>query len=419
MDACHASAVLGHNDPTVVTAIRSFLASGGAGPVHHVSIPRESAQLCERLSVLLPGPDRSVSLTASGEESLQVALRTAYAATGRPGYLSLDVVADLGDGTGPGMVRLPHAVPPDLARIEAALDADVGAIVVEPLVDESRPDGVEQARELYGAVQALCARTGTVFVVDERLTAMRTAPLVAYERLGLDPDIVCLGESLGAAMVPIGAACIRQEVWETASRHFPGSPVGISPISGSNLGAVGALATLERTQHPDFWPGVRDAADALVVGLQQVVARHAFARSIRGTGLLWHVRFAAPLTEALEGLLDDVAGRSPGALWTMLRELPVPVRETASRMSELFSDALEQFVFDRLNTKLAQDHQILIDRTRRVPRTLLVSPPLTIDADQIGRFVRALDEGLTDLSTFDVPGPGPGRQMIFEQRSTS
>ncbi|MDR3201918.1 MAG: aminotransferase class III-fold pyridoxal phosphate-dependent enzyme, partial [Bifidobacteriaceae bacterium] len=370
-----------------------------------LSIPRRAGVLCERISGLFPVPGRVVTLTTSGEEAVQCALRTAMAATGRPGLLRVDPFAPAPGvqvRVSTGMAVLPGSVPANLAMVEAALDESVGALFLEPFVNELAPDGRAAAAQLYQSIAQLCRSRGTVLVVDERLTAMRTAAVFAFPDLGLDPDIVLLGESLGAAAVPLGATCVRPELWELASQHFPGSPVAISPLGGNDLGAVAGLATLDRVEDPAFWEGVRASGLELREGLTGVVERYAFATKAYGAGLLWHLRCAAPMDEALEGLRDDITARSPGALRTMIRELPVDVRQTGTVWSALFADALEQFLFDRINTKLAQDHHILLDRTRRASRTLLMAPPLTISTAQVQRFARALDAVFDDLSTFDI-----------------
>ncbi|MDR0416066.1 MAG: aminotransferase class III-fold pyridoxal phosphate-dependent enzyme [Propionibacteriaceae bacterium] len=405
MDACHGAAVLGHNPASVMAGITDFARRSSASAANHVTVQRQAGLLCERLSDLIPGPDRSITLTTSGEEAIQSALRTAHAATGRAGFVRVDVFKPARDEPGQassGIVSLPGSVAADRASVDAAVDESVGVVFIEPFVDEAAPGGAERAAAFYQAVQALCRQRGVVFAVDERLTAWRTAPVFAAPALGLDPDIICLGESLGSATIPLGAACIRQELWELASRHFPGAPVALSPLGGNDLSAVAGLRTLDEALAPGFWDNVRETGALLREGLLGAVARFAFARQAMGAGLLWHLRCSAPFDQALEGLRDDLTARSPGALRTMIRELPVSVRDTATLWSGLFSDALEQFLFDRVNTKLAQDHRILIDRTRRHPRTLLISPPLVISPEQVNSFVDALHEVFADLSTFDV-----------------
>lgn len=404
LDACHGLAALGHHPPDVDAALVDHLSREVASVVTHVGVPRGTAELCERISSLLPGPDRPVTVTTSGEEAITVAERTARVATGRSQVLRVDVFAPRpGEtaGSSPGIVALPGAVAADLATLDRSVDERTAAIIIEPFVDEVEPGAVERAKRFYQAVQALAAARGAVLICDERSTAWRAAAGLASVELGLDPDVVCLGEVLSGASVPIGAAAMRQELWESASRHVPGSPVHTTPTGRNDLASTAALAAWPRLVDPATWRNVAAQGAAIKAGLSSLVERREFPQRLSGTGLLWHLKCGAPLDGALEGMRDDLTARSPGSLRTMIRELPVQVRDAAESFAGLFEDALEQFLFDRIITKLAHDHRVLIDRTRRTPRTLLITPPLIISSEETTRFVAALDAVFEDLATFE------------------
>ena len=404
LDACRGQAILGHNHPQLVSALCHFLGSTSASAVNHVTMPRESALLCERLAGMIPGRPRSITVTTSGVEAVQCALRTAMAATGRPGVVRVDCFPLVVGRWEPSVAMRtpPGFLPPDPSVIAECVDDGVGAVVVEPLWSDAGSGNSQQVGAVLGEIEAMAKSRGAVFVVDETATAFRTNRFLASTDLGLDPDIVCLGEALSGAVVPVGAACIAQETWEQASRNYPGSPVALSPMGASNIVAVAANALLDIVTDETVWTAVSQHGRQLGTGLLEMVERWGLPTVAGGAGLFWNLRCDDSLSGGMQGLLDDFTARSPGYLARMIRELPVIARDRTASFAEGFEDALEQFFFDRVITKLANDHRVLADASRRAPRTLVISPPLLIDETEVSTVLDALNTVFSDMSSFEA-----------------
>jgi len=144
-----------------------------------------------------PGPVVfAADAAALGEEGV----RTAIAGTGRTAALAID----------PLVVRPPSAMPASpVAAAARVTKRDVAAIVLEPRVEDDA--GLASLRELV----ALARAAGTWVIADETRTAGRTHPGSAARALGLECDLVLVGDavacgrSFAALLARLGAAGIR------------------------------------------------------------------------------------------------------------------------------------------------------------------------------------------------------------------
>jgi predicted acetylornithine/succinylornithine family transaminase len=182
----------------------------------------------------------------------------------------------------------------DPAALVAAVTGETAAIIVEPLQGEGgvRPLG----REMAAAIRDSCARTGALLIADEVQCGLgRTGRPFYSSALDLQPDLMALGKALGAG-VPIGAAMFSERVGSAASFGDHGSTYG-----GNLLACRAALVFLEELVDGGLLANVARAGERFASGLQQLAARHAPVRDIRGAGLIWGIeldRPAAPVVEA-------------------------------------------------------------------------------------------------------------------------
>ncbi|WP_136090195.1 aminotransferase class III-fold pyridoxal phosphate-dependent enzyme [Auritidibacter ignavus] len=402
LDAARGAVTVGHNRQELTETLRTFLTDNKASSTHHVTLPRETSALCRAISDGLIGPGYDTSITTSGEEAYQAATRTVMAATAgksvlrvhNPALRKLSPLRLLREASIPGFVA------PRLDAITAAASPDIGALMIEPFVDSSSEKTAKDSVEFLTEVRALCRDRGIIFIVDESRTAFRTHTGVASVALDLAPDIICFGESLSGGLLPIGASCVRQDLWNTASRLIPGAPVPAAQLAGYNLGSAVALRALELYAQPEFVSNVGATGNVLREGIGALVSDFVFPSEAYGTGLYWQIQFSDPLTGAMSAALDDMTARSPGALRRMIRELPVRAKQTAVGWAQEFEAALEQLQFDRIITKLNQDHRILIDRSRDADNTIVVTPALTMTSDEARFATDCLREVLDDMSTF-------------------
>jgi adenosylmethionine-8-amino-7-oxononanoate aminotransferase len=64
----------------------------------------------------------------------------------------------------------------------------------------------------------LCRENRVLLIVDEIAMGFgRTGRMFAFEHAGIDPDIVCLGKGLSGGYLPISAAVVKEEIFQTFS----------------------------------------------------------------------------------------------------------------------------------------------------------------------------------------------------------
>lgn len=314
-----AVAAAGHRNPRVVTALRRQLGHllHGMGDVHP---PEVKVRLLERLACLAPFPDARVVLANSGAEAVEVALKTARLATGRPGVLAFTgayhglTYGALG-GTDRALFREPfedqlnrHALrapfphpyrpPPELAGAgdlrAAALDAvarrldgpgghAVGAVIVEPV--QGRGGDVVPPAGFLAGLADLCRERGLLLILDEIYTGLgRTGRRFAAEHEGVVPDLLCLGKALSGAL-PL-AACLGparvMEAWPVSR----GEAKHTSTFLGNPLACAAAIASLDEIERHDLASRAAREGERWMARIRERIGAHPRVGDVRGRGLM-------------------------------------------------------------------------------------------------------------------------------------
>ena len=295
-------AAAGHRHPRVVEAVREqagrLLHGLGDVMAHPLRV-----ELARRLVELAPVDAPQVFFAISGAEAVEIALKTALGATGRPGVLAFEPsyhgltlgalnVTSREEFRAPFAAhlhgharRLPFAG--DLARVEEALaGGEIGAAIVEPIVGREGvlipPDG------WLSGLAALCRKHGALLIADEIFTGFgRTGRLFAVEPERVRPDILCCGKALGGGL-PIGAVIARRDLfrfWET-----PGEALHTATFLANPLACAAALAVLDILQEEDLPARAVRLGDTLGRRLATWPGRFPAVEEIRGRGLLWGVQ---------------------------------------------------------------------------------------------------------------------------------
>jgi len=311
----HGVVNVGHCNPAVVRAIQEQAERLITCPT---SFPNgKRAALMATLIRIAPPRMERVFLCNSGTESVEAALKFARLATGRVGIISTKN-AFHGRTFGalpatwnpkyrkpfaPLVPGFTHVSSNDIAALEAAVDENTAAVILEVIQGEGgvRPNRAEYLRR----AQELCRERGALLIIDEVQSGFgRTGKMFACEHFGLEPDLLCLAKAI-AGGVPMGAVLLGPRAGEMASQTH-GTTFG-----GNPLACAAALAAIHYIEENALPERAAELGEYFVAGLRAIDSP--LIREVRGMGLMIGVelrkrsgRYLAQLME--KGVLALAAG---------------------------------------------------------------------------------------------------------------
>jgi len=176
----------------------------------------------------------------------------------------------------------------DFLLFHAVDPGDVAGVIIEPVLGSGGV--VLPPPSFFPALSRLCDEHGWLLCADEVKTGCgRTGTFLAVERLGVDPDLICMGKALGGGVMPIGALLGSERALGAFDDLSTGSTWAWLPAS-----CAAALAMLEEITAP----GVLDHVRAI-----EERSRKVFGRLADGVEAVGDVRCVGALT-AIEFVTD-------------------------------------------------------------------------------------------------------------------
>jgi len=327
---------LGHSHPAALAAATEQL-----GRLWHASNlyrTQPAEELASRLSVRFGGA--RAFFCNSGAEAIEAAVKLARKATGKSGVVALEggfhgrTLGALSVTGQPGkrepfeplVPGVRFVEPNDVTGLLAALDDEVGLILLEPILGEG---GI---RPLDAEFVAAAAEAQPLLCLDEIQTGMgRTGTFFAFEQLGVRPNLVTLAKGLANGL-PIGALLAADEVGLGFTPGDHGSTFGGNPVSCS-----AACAVVDAIDG-ELLANVAERSCQLCTAL----ARLPGVVEVRGRGLLLGVEIDRPASAVVEacrerGLLVLSAGENVVRLAPPL----VVTEDDVERALSMLSDVLE------------------------------------------------------------------------------
>ncbi|MGI9428445.1 MAG: adenosylmethionine--8-amino-7-oxononanoate transaminase [Bythopirellula sp.] len=391
--------LLGHAHPQINAAIRDQLDK----VAHSTSLgmgSRPAATLAKRLADITPGDLQHVFYGSDGSSVTEVALKMAFqywrqCATPKPdktNYIALGEAYHgdtLGSASVGGIARFheifqpllfdvirlpspdPRALPAEIATSQAAeyylsqLEAvladrhqEIAAFVLEPLIQGAAGMVFHPPGYLRG-VRELTQKFEVLLITDEIVTGFgRTGKMFACQHEDVVPDILCLGKSITGGYLPLSAAVTHTEIYQAflgdaaSGRSFlHGHTYG-----GNPLAAVAALATIDLLEAGQIVEQLHERAGQLGAWLDKLAA-HPHVSSTRQHGMIAAVELTA---------VPDASHAYP------------PDLQVANRIC---SETLRRGVW-----------------LRPLRDTLVIMPPLTIDADEIDFLMSALLQSIEHVT---------------------
>lgn len=181
--------------------------------------------------------------------------------------------------------------PNDVQALEAAVDVDTSAIVLEPILGEGgvvplTPAFLLRARELAD-------RFGATLIFDEVQCGLgRTGTMFAFQQSGVDPDIVTLAKPLGGGL-PLGAVIVSSRIARNVKPGHHGTTFGGNPLA-CRLG----IAVIESIVEERLLNRVNEVGARFGEMLSALALRQPIITEVRGQGMMWGIeldRAAAPI----------------------------------------------------------------------------------------------------------------------------
>lgn len=316
------SAILGHNHPEIVAAMKA----AADQPVHLFSgfLSEPVVKLAEVLADLL-GPRLSKAiLLSTGAESNEAALRMAKLYTGGHEVIAFDLAWHGMTGAAfpttfsasrrgygpmaPGVMAIPT---PNVYRrpewagesyeidmLDQAFELidrqSIGALsaaIIEPIL--SSGGLIEPPPGYLQRLYAKCRERGMLLIADEAQTGLgRTGAMFACEHHGITPDIITLSKTLGAGL-PLAATLTSPEIEEVcAERGFLFYTTHVSDPFPARIG----LKAIEIILRDHLTAHAARMGERLRTGLLNLHDRYECVGDVRGRGLLAGIEFVQDRT---------------------------------------------------------------------------------------------------------------------------
>ena len=381
----------GHCHPKIVAAIQTQVATLDYATAFQLGHPGVF-ELADRLTQMAPGNLDHAFFVNSGSEAVDTALKIAIAyhrvrgegqrirLIGRErGYHGVGFGGISVGGMSPnrkmygallpGIDHLPHThdlahnafsrgmpewgahLADELENIVALHDAStIAAVIVEPVAGSAgvlvpAPKYLQRLREI-------CDRHGILLIFDEVITAFgRTGSRFGAETFGVQPDLIALAKGLTSGAIPMGAVLVDKDIYSafmTGPEHSVEFFHGYT-YSGHPAAVAAGLASLSVYEEE----GLYQRASEMAPVLEDAV-------------------------HSLKGAPHVIDIRNIGMMAAI--ELEPRPSEPTMRATEMFRRCFEA--------------GLLIRTTGDV---LALSPPLIIDADQIGQIVDTIGKGLQSI----------------------
>jgi len=201
------------------------------------------------------------------------------------------------EGFGPkvdGFDQVPFA---DHEAIKRAINKNTAAIMVETIIGEG---GIKVIPDFcLKGLRELCDENNILLILDEVQCAYRTGNFFAFEKSGINPDIVPIAKGIGGGF-PLGACLVTKKVSVGMTAGTHGSTLGGNPLAM----AIGN-AVLDILLKKDFLKNVKKKGEYFYQKLNKIKDKHPkIIGEIRGMGLMVGLKMLVDNTTFIKKLMD-------------------------------------------------------------------------------------------------------------------
>jgi ornithine--oxo-acid transaminase len=366
---------IGHNHPAIIEALHRELDRRGPAMLQS-HVPDLAGELAERLCRLAGGKLEKAFFASSGSEGVEAAIKFSRATTGREGLLYCDgafhgltcgalslMSEPFWRGKFGPMLANTAAIPfGDLDALRQKLSSkNYAAFFVEPI--QSEGGIVLPPADYLSEAKELCARYGTLLVLDEVQTGMfRTGRFLAAHHFGVEPDMVILAKALSGGLMPVSAVLMTDPIYESVYDSLKSSIIHTSTFGENSLSMRAGLSTLDVLVKENLGPRALAMGDLLRSRLRQELSGYEMIGEIRGLGMLSGIVFQPPKRLTLRVAFESFRHIHPA----------------------MFGQVVVMRMF--------RDRHVLMQMCGNNFMVLKVAPPLIVEPEQIEKFVGGIRE---------------------------
>ena len=201
------------------------------------------------------------------------------------------------EGFGPkvdGFDQVPFA---DEKALKKAINKNTAAIMVETIMGEG---GIKVVPDFcIKGLRELCDERDILLILDEVQCAYRTGNFFAFEKSGINPDIVPIAKGIGGGF-PLGACLVNKKVSVGMTPGTHGSTFGGNPLAM----AVGN-AVLDIILSKDFFKNVKIKGNYFDNGLKKLKDNYPkIIDEVRGIGLIKGLKMKIDNAEFITRLMN-------------------------------------------------------------------------------------------------------------------
>jgi len=299
---------LGWSHPEVIDTVRAQLGRTPM-PSQELIDPLRGV-LAHLMAAITPGEIKYSFFCASGTESIEGAIKLAKLYTRKPGFIAalkgfhgktMGSLSMLGKSDfrqpagilyGGPVFHVPFG---DAEAVERQLDTcqrvgiEVAAVLFEPIQGEA--GAIVPPDDFFPRVRELTRHYGALLIADEVQTGMgRTGKLWGVDHWEVVPDILAVAKSLGGGVMPVGAFCSTEEIWQPMM--FPNPFIHTTTTGGSALACSAAIAAIHITLRDRLWEKAAVKGEYILEHLNRLASQHPQVfEKITGRGLLIGMHF--------------------------------------------------------------------------------------------------------------------------------
>jgi putrescine aminotransferase len=308
---------LGWSHPEVVETVRAQLERTPM-PSQELIDPLRGV-LARLLAEITPGDIKYSWFCASGTETIEAAIKVAKLYSKKSGFIvavkafhgktmgslsmmgKADYRAPLGTLYGGPVYHVPFG---DADAVEQQLEIchkvgiDLAGVLFEPIQGEA--GGIVPPDDFWPRVREATRHYGVLLLADEVQTGMgRTGKLWGLDHWNVVPDILAVAKSLGGGVMPIGAVCSTEEIWQPMM--YPNPFIQTTTTGGGALACSAAIAAIHVTLRDRLWEQAAAKGQYLMPKLLSLAEQYPQIYiagngkpGITGKGLLIGMHFVEP-----------------------------------------------------------------------------------------------------------------------------